>query len=45
MNEELADKYNPQGSFPYTVLVDEEGKVIWTWEGYPNLKQNNLLGN
>jgi len=44
MNEELADKYNPQGSFPYTVLVDEEGKVIWTWEGYPNLKAEQFAG-
>ena len=44
MNEELADKYNPQGSFPYTVLVDEEGKVIRAWEGYPNLIAEQFAG-
>ena len=36
-NEALADKYDPQGSFPYTVLLTEDGKVVKTWEGYPNV--------
>ena len=36
-NEALADQYDPQGSFPYTVLLTEEGKVVKTWEGYPNV--------
>lgn len=35
-NNSLADKYNPQGIFPYTVLLDESGKVLKTWEGFPN---------
>ena len=26
-NDKLADKYNPEGIFPYTVLLDAEGKV------------------
>ena len=34
-NEMLADKYNPNGSFPYTVLINAEGKVIKTWDGLP----------
>ena len=37
-NDQLADRYDPQGHFPYTVLMDEEGKVIRSWEGYPNMK-------
>jgi thioredoxin-related protein len=37
-NETLADKYNPMGKFPFTVLLDPEGKLIKSWEGYP---QNN----
>lgn len=35
-NEALADKYNPEGKFPFTVLVDKNGKVLKEWDGYPN---------
>ncbi|MES2277735.1 MAG: thioredoxin family protein [Bacteroidota bacterium] len=35
-NEALADKYNPEGKFPLTLLVDKNGKVIKTWDGFPN---------
>ncbi|MGV8879078.1 MAG: thioredoxin family protein [Sphingobacteriaceae bacterium] len=35
-NEVLADKYNSGGAFPYTLLLDENGKVIKTWTGLPN---------
>ena len=34
-NEMLADKYNPRGLFPYTVLITTEGKVIKAWDGLP----------
>jgi len=34
-NEALADKYNPGGAFPYTLLMDTDGKVIKTWDGFP----------
>lgn len=37
-NETLADRYNPLGKFPYTVLLNADGSVIKSWEGYP---QNN----
>jgi thioredoxin-related protein len=36
VNDAMADKYNPQGKFPYTVLINERGKVIGNWEGLPN---------
>lgn len=36
LNEALADRYNPDGKFPYTLLVDEHGKVLKAWDGYPN---------
>ena len=36
-NDKLADKYNPQGIFPYTLLLNAEGKVIKAWEGFPNI--------
>ncbi|RWY47142.1 thioredoxin family protein [Mucilaginibacter gilvus] len=35
-NEALAEKYNPEGKFPYTLLVDENGKVLKDWDGFPN---------
>lgn len=34
-NEALAEKYNPNGKFPFTLLVDENGKVLKSWDGYP----------
>ena len=36
LNAALADLYNPQGHFPYTVLVDAGGKIVKAWDGYPN---------
>lgn len=35
-NEHLADIYNPEGKFPFTVLLDVNGNVIKYWEGLPN---------
>jgi thioredoxin-related protein len=34
-NNRLADSYNPKGIFPFTVLIDENGTVLRSWEGYP----------
>ncbi|MHA8051255.1 thioredoxin family protein [Aquirufa sp. ROCK-SH2] len=33
-NDILAEKYNPNGKFPLTVLIDSNGKVLHEWEGY-----------
>ncbi len=35
-NEKLAEKYNPQGIFPYIILIDTTGKILKTWEKYPS---------
>ena len=43
-NDKLADKYNPQGSFPYTLLLTAEGKVIKAWDGYPNVTAERFTG-
>jgi thioredoxin-related protein len=34
-NDMLAEKYNPEGHFPLTVLLNAKGVVLKTWEGYP----------
>jgi thioredoxin-related protein len=35
-NDSLADKYNPNGKFPYTLLMTANGKVLKDWDdGYP----------
>ena len=53
-NNQLADKYNASGSFPYTVLLTEDGKVVQAWDGFPKqgatafineLKQATHAGN
>ena len=33
-NDLLAEKYNSEGSFPCTLLLDSNGKVIYTWKGF-----------
>ena len=35
-NEALADKYNAEGKFPFTLLLDANGNVLKTWDGLPN---------
>src|SRR5437763_930464 len=42
-NEALADKYNPNGIFPYTVLLDSNGAVLKSWEGYYEGGAQNFL--
>jgi thioredoxin-related protein len=34
-NEHLADLYNAKGSFPLTVLLTADGKLVKSWEGFP----------
>lgn len=45
LNDALADQYNPQGHFPYTVLADVKGKAIKTWDGYPNETPDKFLSD
>lgn len=33
-NDLLAEKYNTEGKFPLTVLINAEGKVVQQWEGF-----------
>lgn len=36
INNKIADQYNSQGKFPYTLLLDANGKVLKVWDGFPN---------
>jgi thioredoxin-related protein len=42
-NDKLAEQYNPQGKFPYTVLINENGKVVKQWEGMPDEKPEQFV--
>lgn len=35
-NDALADKYNPEGKFPLTLLLNADGKVLKEWDGLPD---------
>ncbi len=35
-NEALAEKYNPLGRFPLTVLLNANGQVLKQWDGLPD---------
>ncbi|UKB86033.1 hypothetical protein LF887_10520 [Chryseobacterium sp. MEBOG06] len=39
-NSALADQYNSKGLFPYTLLLDQNGKILKSWEGL--LSENAL---
>lgn len=42
-NEALAEKYNPLGKFPLTLLLDENGKIIKEWDGYVNQSPDSFV--
>jgi thioredoxin-related protein len=42
-NDALADRYNPKGYFPYTVLLDSDGNVLKSWNGYYEHGTQNFL--
>jgi thioredoxin-related protein len=37
-NEALAERYNPHGKFPFTLLLDSNGRVVSTWDGYTSME-------
>lgn len=44
-NEALAERYNPSGKFPLTLLLDAKGKVIKEWDGYVFGSQNKFMSD
>ena len=43
LNDELADKYNKKGIFPLTLLLDENGRLLKSWEGLPKLTPEQFV--
>ena len=42
-NNALADKYNAEGEFPSTVLLDSDGKLIKKWSGFYEKGAENFV--
>lgn len=42
-NNDLAVKYNPDGDFPLTLLLDENLKVLKIWSGNPGLNSSEFV--
>jgi thioredoxin-related protein len=42
-NEKLAEQYNKGGKFPFTILLDSNGKVIKQWDGYSNMTPETFI--
>jgi len=42
-NNALADKYNAEGEFPLTVLLNSDGKVIKKWSGFYTKGAENFV--
>lgn len=42
-NEALAEKYNPDGKFPFTLLLDANGAIVKQWDGYVFASQDKFI--
>lgn len=42
-NEALAEQYNAAGTFPLTILLDANGKVVKEWQGKPDLSAEQFV--
>jgi thioredoxin-related protein len=43
INDAIADKYNSKGSFPLTVLINANGKVVKEWDGLPKATSEEFI--
>jgi len=39
----MADQYNSLGKFPFTVLLDADGKVLKEWDGFSGDKPESYI--
>lgn len=45
LNESLAERFNPEGKFPFTLLVDLNGRVLKSWDGYIDEKPEKFVSD
>ena len=45
LNNAMADSYNDKGIFPYTVLLNDQGKALRSWEGFPNTGTDKFIAD
>lgn len=45
VNDELAGKYNNEGDFPLTLLLNADGKVLKKWIGYPKGTASDFIAD
>lgn len=43
INDAIAERYNGKGSFPYTVLLNEDGKILKDWDGLPKITAEGFV--
>ncbi len=43
INDNLAEKYNPEGAFPITILLDSLGNKIKVWDGFYKKGTENFV--
>jgi hypothetical protein len=43
LNNAMADQYNSLGKFPFTVLLDADGKVLKEWDGFSGDKPESYI--
>jgi uncharacterized protein YyaL (SSP411 family) len=41
-NDQLADVYDKEGIFPLTLLMTPDGKILKTWEGFPDVSADQF---
>jgi len=44
-NEVLAEKYNSEGKFPFTLLLDQNGNILKHWDGYVFASQDKFIAD
>lgn len=42
-NNDLALKYNAEGDFPLTLLIDANGKIVKEWKGFPDVTPEEFV--
>jgi thioredoxin-related protein len=43
LNDKLAEQYNNNGAFPYTILLDSDGNKLKVWDGYYKNGANSFI--